>query len=143
MARLNFILLAVLVLCALGLVTSQHKARKLYAQFEQEQERARALDVEYGQLQLEQSTWAMHGRVEKLAGRALQMSAPDPRHTQVVELNAPGNGLGNGLGNAAAEVVAMPQRAPAGGFAQINAGSGSGRLAAAAPQRGPAPRGVR
>ena len=135
MARFNFILLAVLVLCALGLVTSQHKARKLYAQFEQEQERARALDVEYGQLQLEQSTWAMHGRVEKLAGRALQMSAPDPRHTQVVELNAPGN--------AAAEVVAMPQRTPAGGFAQINAGSGSGRLAAAAPQRGPVPRGAR
>ena len=139
MARFNFILLAVLVLCALGLVTSQHKARKLYAQFEQEQERARALDVEYGQLQLEQSTWAMHGRVEKLAGRALQMSAPDPRHTQVVELNAPGNGLGN----TAAEVVAMPQRTPAGGIAQINAGSGSGRLAAAAPQRGPVPRGVR
>jgi cell division protein FtsL len=135
MARFNFILLAVLVLCALGLVTSQHKARKLYAQFEQEQERARALDVEYGQLQLEQSTWAMHGRVEKLAGRALQMSAPDPRHTQVVELNAPGN--------AAAEVVTMPQRTPAGGIAQINAGSGSGRLAAAAPQRGPVPRGVR
>ena len=139
MARFNFILLAVLVLCALGLVTSQHKARKLYAQFEQEQERARALDVEYGQLQLEQSTWAMHGRVEKLAGRALQMSAPDPRHTQVVELNAPGNGLGN----SAAEVVTMPQRTPAGGIAQINAGSGSGRLAAAAPQRGPVPRGVR
>ena len=139
MARLNFMLLAVLVLCALGLVTSQHKARKLYAQFEQEQERARALDVEYGQLHLEQSTWAMHGRVEKLAGRALQMSAPDPRHTQVVELNAPGNGLGN----ATAEVVAMPERTPAGGFAQTNAGSGSGRLAAAAPQRGPAPRGVR
>ena len=139
MARLNFMLLMLLVLCALGLVTSQHKARKLYAQFEQEQERARALDVEYGQLQLEQSTWAMHGRVEKLAGRALQMSAPDPRHTQVVELNAPGNGLGN----ATAEVVAMPERTPAGGFAQTNAGSGSGRLAAAAPQRGPAPRGVR
>jgi cell division protein FtsL len=135
MARFNFILLAVLVLCALGLVTSQHKARKLYAQFEQEQERARALDVEYGQLQLEQSTWAMHGRVEKLAGRALQMSAPDPRHTQVVELVAPGN--------AAAEVVTMPQRTPAGGIAQINAGSGSGRLAAAAPQRGPVPRGAR
>lgn len=139
MARLNFMLLMLLVLCALGLVTSQHKARKLYAQFEQEQERARALDVEYGQLQLEQSTWAMHGRVEKLAGRALQMSAPDPRHTQVVELNAPGNGPGN----AAVELVAMPERAPAGNVAQSNAGSGSGRLAAAAPQRGPAPRGVR
>ena len=36
MARLNFMLLMLLVLCALGLVTSQHKARKLYAQFEQE-----------------------------------------------------------------------------------------------------------
>jgi cell division protein FtsL len=137
MARLNFALLAVLVLCALGLVTSQHKARKLYAQFEQEQERARALDVEYGQLQLEQSTWAMHGRVEKLAGRALQMSAPDPRHTQVVELNAPAN--------AAGEAVSMPGRMPAAGVVQTDVGgsAGSGRLAAATPQRGALARGSR
>ena len=84
MARINLILLAVLTACALGLVTSQHKARKLFAELEHEQERAKQLDVEWGQLQLEQSTWAMHARVEKIARERLRMSVPDARRTQVV-----------------------------------------------------------
>ena len=53
MAKLSLALLAVLVACALGLVTSQHKARKLFSELEREQERARNLDIEYGPLQLE------------------------------------------------------------------------------------------
>ena len=48
MTRLNLILLAVLVVCALALVTSQHKARKLFVEFEQEQERTRALEEQLG-----------------------------------------------------------------------------------------------
>jgi cell division protein FtsL len=60
MARLTLLLLAVLIGCALALVTSQHRARKLYVELQKEQELARDLDVEWGQLQLEQSTWAMH-----------------------------------------------------------------------------------
>ena len=85
MTRVNFILLAVVALCATGLVTSQHNARKLFTQLEKEQERARQLDVEWGQLQLEQSTWAMHGRVERVARQALHMGAPDSRRTQLVQ----------------------------------------------------------
>jgi cell division protein FtsL len=84
LARINLILLAFLTACALGLVTSQHKARKLFAELEREQERAKQLDVEWGQLQLEQSTWAMHARVEKIARDRLHMSAPDLKRTQVV-----------------------------------------------------------
>ena len=84
MARINLILLLVLTACALGLVTSQHKARKLFAELEQEQERAKQLDVEWGQLQLEQSTWAMHARVEKIARERLRMSVPDAKRTQMV-----------------------------------------------------------
>ncbi len=84
MARLNLMLLAVLTACALGLVTSQHKARKLFNELQQEQERAKQLDVEWGQLQLEQSTWAMHARVEKIARERLRMSVPDAKRTQVV-----------------------------------------------------------
>ncbi len=53
MARINLILLLALTACALGLVTSQHKARKLFAELEQEQECAKQLDDECGQLQLE------------------------------------------------------------------------------------------
>ena len=84
MARINLILLLALTVCALGLVTSQHKARKLFAELEQEQERAKQLDVEWGQLQLEQSTWAMHARVEKIARERLRMSVPDAKRTQMV-----------------------------------------------------------
>jgi cell division protein FtsL len=84
LARINLVLLLVLTACALGLVTSQHQARKLFTELEREQERAKQLDVEWGQLQLEQSTWAMHARVEKLARERLRMSVPDAKRTQVV-----------------------------------------------------------
>jgi len=88
-AKLNLLLLLVLVVCALGLVTSQHKSRKLFAELEREQERARALEIEYGQLQLEASTWGLHSRVEKIAAGKLGMRTPDPRRVRMVELHAP------------------------------------------------------
>jgi cell division protein FtsL len=84
LARINLVLLLLVTACALGLVTAQHQARKLFADMEQEQERAKQLDVEWGQLQLEQSTWAMHARVEKIARERLRMSVPDAKRTQVV-----------------------------------------------------------
>jgi cell division protein FtsL len=83
-AKLNLLLLAVLVACALGLVTSQHKARKLFSDLERENHRARELDVEYGQLQLEASTWGLHSRVEKIATGTLGMRAADPRRVRIV-----------------------------------------------------------
>jgi len=87
-AKLNLLLLLVLVVCALGLVTSQHKARKLFSELERAQARARELDVEYGRLQLEASTWGLHARVEKVAAGALGMRPPDARRVRVVTLQA-------------------------------------------------------
>lgn len=84
MARLNFILLAALTACALALVTSQHQARKLYVELQKEQDLAKQLEVEWGQLQLEQSTWATHARVEKLAVKALGMRVPAASRIQVI-----------------------------------------------------------
>ena len=84
MAKLNLLLLAVLVACALGLVTSQHRARKLFSDLEREQARARELDVEHGQLQLEASTWGLHSRVASIASRSLGLRAPDPRRVRMV-----------------------------------------------------------
>jgi cell division protein FtsL len=83
-AKLNLLLLAVLVACALGLVTSQHRARKYFSELEREQGRARELDIEHGRLQLEASTWGLHPRVERIAGSALGMRAPDPRRVRAV-----------------------------------------------------------
>lgn len=77
MLRLNLLLLLAVVVCALGVVTSQHKARKLFQGLEAEQERARQLDVEFGQLQLELSTWATPPRIEKIAREKLKMRTPE------------------------------------------------------------------
>jgi cell division protein FtsL len=83
-AKLNLLLLAVLVACALGLVTSQHKARKLFSALEREHGRARELDVEYGRLQLEASTWGQHARVERIAAGTLGLRAPDPHRVRLL-----------------------------------------------------------
>jgi cell division protein FtsL len=82
--RLNLVLLGLVIVCALALVTSQHQARKLYVELQKEQERERSLEIEWGQLQLEQSTWAMHGRVERIATRDLGMRTPPSSRVQVV-----------------------------------------------------------
>ena len=63
-ARITFLLLAALVICAMVVVASQHKARKLYVELQKDQAVAKQLEVEWGQLQLEQGTWATHARVE-------------------------------------------------------------------------------
>jgi cell division protein FtsL len=84
MLRVNLLLLAALIACALALVTSQHQARKLYVELQKEQDLAKALEVEWGQLQLEASTWATHARVEKLAVKALGMRVPPASRVQVV-----------------------------------------------------------
>ena len=82
--RANLILVIVALACALSIVASNHRARKLFIELDREQERMHALDVEWGQLQLEQSTWANHARVEKIAHEKLQMKTPLP--SQVVSL---------------------------------------------------------
>jgi cell division protein FtsL len=84
MIRINIALACLLVICALMLVTSQHKARKLFVELQRQQEVAKQHEVEYGQLQLEQSTWAMHSRVEKIAANNLQMRVPPAARVHLV-----------------------------------------------------------
>lgn len=84
MAKLNLLLLCLLVLCALSVVTSQHKARKYFVELQSEKDRAQQMEVEWGQLQLEQSTLALPARVEKIASRQLQMQMPQGKQIQFV-----------------------------------------------------------
>ena len=84
MTKMQLVLLAVVIACALGVVTSQHKARKLFVELEKEKERAQQMEVEWGQLQLEQSTWAMPARVENIASIKLQMQLPKSTQIQFI-----------------------------------------------------------
>ena len=85
MTRVNVILLLVLIGCALSLVTSRHHARRLFVELTREQAQARQYETEYGQLSLEQSTWGMPARVEKVARESLKMQLPAASRVEVVE----------------------------------------------------------
>ncbi|MEO8677386.1 MAG: cell division protein FtsL [Casimicrobiaceae bacterium] len=84
MVRVNLLLLALLVACGVSLVTSRHQARKLFVDLERAQADARNFEIEYGQLQLEQSTWAMPARVEKIARTSLGMELPNAARVEIV-----------------------------------------------------------
>jgi cell division protein FtsL len=58
-----------------------------------EKDRAQQMEVEWGQLQLEQSTWAMPARVEKIAAVKLQMQLPKSAQIQFIRSNAISNEL--------------------------------------------------
>ena len=90
-AKANLLMLMLAIACALGVVSSQHKARKLFVELQKEQEIARQMEVEWGQLQLEQSTWAIPTRVEKIASLQLQMQQPKSEKIQFVRLDKTGN----------------------------------------------------
>ena len=88
---LNVLLLLAVVICALSVVTSQHKARKLYIELQQEKENAHQMDIEWGQLQLEQSTWATPARVEKIAAQQLQFHLPRNGDVQFIRVEPNGH----------------------------------------------------
>jgi len=88
--RLNLLLLCVAIVCALGVVTSQHRARKYFIELQSEKDKAQQMEVEWGQLQLEQSTLALPSRVEKIASRQLQMQMPQGHQIQFVRIETGG-----------------------------------------------------
>jgi cell division protein FtsL len=85
MLRLSIGLMLLTVVLALFTVNANHRARKLYTALESEQKRMRDLDVEWGQLRLEQSTWAAHSRIEKIARDRLHMAPPGSGRLVVIE----------------------------------------------------------
>ena len=89
MFKLNIVLVILIIVCALGVVTSQHMARKLFMALEKEKETERKLDVEWGRLQLEQSTLVMHGRIERIAREQLNMQVPSATSIQIVSISSP------------------------------------------------------
>lgn len=86
--RLNLGLTLLLVLCALALVNAQYKSRQLFIELERAQAAARELDVEWAQLQLDQSTLGKHARIEASARRDLGMVVLTPARAQYLTAGA-------------------------------------------------------
>lgn len=76
---------AVCVVSAMALVYTRHESRKLFIELEQLTAERDALNIEWGQLQIEQSTWATHARIERVATDELSLFRPAATDVFVIE----------------------------------------------------------
>jgi len=83
MVGLPVLWLAVLA-SAIAVVRARHEARTLFVQLEQLSAERDRLNIEWGQLQLEQSAWSNHGFVERVASDRLRMTLPRPDEVRIV-----------------------------------------------------------
>lgn len=79
------LLLAVVLGSAVGVVYSKHQSRKYFVELQKINQERDELNVEWGRLQLEQSTWATHGRIERSARETLHMALPKADETVVIQ----------------------------------------------------------
>lgn len=70
---------------AAGVVYCKHRARDLFVKLEALNSDRDRLEMEWGQLQLEQSAWSTHAFVERVANARLKMSIPAPASVHIVK----------------------------------------------------------
>lgn len=74
---LNLGLGMLVILSAFAVIHSTHASRELYTRLQELEARQWYLQEDYGRLLLEESTWASHYRVEKVARSELEMAEPE------------------------------------------------------------------
>jgi len=88
-ARQSYVLVVVFslvcVLSAIALVYTKHESRKLFVELESLTDERDELNIEWGQLQIEQSTWATHARIEQVAVDDLSLVRPKSTEIYVIE----------------------------------------------------------
>ena len=69
---------------AAGAIYSKHRARELFVTLERMSRQRDTLEIEWGQLQLEQSAWSTHAFVERVASAKLHMQSPPPAQIELI-----------------------------------------------------------
>ena len=69
---------------AAGAIWCKHRAREMFVELESLNARRDNLEIEWGQLQLEQSAWATHAFVERVASTKLRMATPPPKEIEII-----------------------------------------------------------
>ena len=82
---LIMVFVAVCTLSALALIYTKHDSRKLFVELENLTTERDELNIEWGQLQIEQSTWATHARIERLAVEQMSLVRPQSGEIYVIE----------------------------------------------------------
>ena len=74
---------------AVAVIWSKHQSRREFIELQRQQAERDRLDIEWGQLQLEESYSATPARVEQVAYHDLQMVTPRPHEVRIVQAVAP------------------------------------------------------
>lgn len=82
---LTVVFAVVCVISAVALVYSKHESRRLFVELESLTSERDELNIEWGQLQIEQSTWATHARIERVAADDLSLQRPKATEIYVIE----------------------------------------------------------
>jgi cell division protein FtsL len=70
------VLAASVVVSGIWIVTVEHRSRQLFIEGERLNRELDQLQIDWGRLQIEQSTWAQHSRIESLARQRLRLTEP-------------------------------------------------------------------
>ena len=79
------VLACAVLISAVGVVFARHEARRLFIELQALTAIRDDLNVDWGRLQIERSTWASLGRVEQIADDQLDMQVPEPAGVVIVE----------------------------------------------------------
>lgn len=82
---LTLIFAVVCVTSAIAMIYTKHESRKLFVELEGLTTERDKLNIEWGQLQIEQSTWATHARIERVAAEELSLVRPTSTEIYVIE----------------------------------------------------------
>jgi cell division protein FtsL len=89
MKRLTHIAIAVSSVClfasAIAVIWAKHQARSSFIELQGLTAERDRINIEWGQLKLEQSAWATHGRVEKMARADLKLVVPKAEDVRLVQ----------------------------------------------------------
>jgi cell division protein FtsL len=79
------------VISAIASVYAKHESRKAFTELQALTTERDRLEVEWGRLQIEQSTWSTYARVDQLARKQMHMRIPDPGQTMLLSWVDPSN----------------------------------------------------
>ena len=77
-------LAAAVVVSSVWVIKAKHQSRQLFVELEELNRERDRLQIDWGRLQLEQSTWGTHPRIESLASQRLNLASPRPDEVVVI-----------------------------------------------------------
>jgi len=83
--RTLIVLLVLTVASSFAVIYAKHESRKLFVELQGLHKARDDMEIEWGQLELEQSTLATHGRVEGKAAAKLGMVSPEANQVVILQ----------------------------------------------------------